>query len=245
MRLTLCSILLATCATLAQAAEPNVDSPSVHVLLSADTETTLSSQMNGTLGDMKVTLGQRVAKNALLVELNCGEAQARAQAADAELAMAQQNLVAKQGMQKLNAAGEIEVANAKTDVAKAQGARALAAAQRNYCYVRAPFGARIAKVYARPYQTVAAGAPLFDLVSDGPLKVRLNVPSSLVAQLKLGMPFQIRVSETGKTYPAHVSAMSARVDAVAQTVELEARLDGEHPELIAGMSGVAVLPGAR
>ncbi|HET6555390.1 MAG TPA: efflux RND transporter periplasmic adaptor subunit [Dyella sp.] len=240
-----CMLAIAALPATSHAAEATADTSSVHVLLSADTETTLSAQMNGTLGDIKVSLGQRVAKNALLAELNCGEAQARAQAAAAELAMARQNLDAKQGMQKLNAAGDIEVANAKTDVAKAEGARALATAQRNYCYVRAPFGARIAKVYARPYQTVSAGTPLFDLVSDGPLKIRLNVPSNLMAQLKVGMAFQIRVTETGKTYPAHVSAVSARVDAVAQTVELEARLDGDQPDLIAGMSGVALLPGPR
>lgn len=227
------------------AADRSNDASAIHVLLAADVETTLSSQMNGTLGDFHTALGQRVARSALLADLACGEAQARARAADAELAMARQNLEARNGMRKLNAVGDIEVATAKTDLAKAESARALAVTQRGYCSVRAPFNARIAKVYARPYQTVAAGAPLFDLVSDGPLKIRLNVPSNLMATLKTGSPFEVRVNETGKSYPARISAMSARVDAVAQTVELEARFDGEHPELIAGMSGVATFPGPR
>jgi RND family efflux transporter MFP subunit len=226
-------------------ADRNNDASAIHVLLAADVETTLSSQMNGTLGDFHTALGERVGKNALLADLACGEAQARAKAADAELTMARQNLDARNGMRKLNAVGDIEVANARTDLAKAESARALAVTQRSYCSVRAPFNARVAKVYARPFQTVSAGTPLFDLVSDGPLKIRLNVPSNLMASLKTGAPFEVRVNETGKTYPAHVSAMSARVDAVAQTVELEARFDGEHPELIAGMSGVAAFPGSR
>lgn len=225
--------------------DAETDASAIHVLLAPDLETTLSAQMNGTLGDLHATLGQRVVKNALLAQLNCGEAQARAQAAEAELTMARENLAAKQGMQKLNAAGELEVTNAKSEAQKAEGARALAMAQRSYCTVKAPFAARIAKVYVKPFQTVAAGAPLFDLVSDGPLKIRLNVPSRQMAGLRDGMPFQVRVLETGKTYPAHVSAINARVDAVAQTVELEGRFDGEHPDLIAGMSGVAVLPEQR
>ena len=50
------------------------------------------------------------------------------------------------------------------------------------------------------------------------------------------------VDETGKTYPAKVTAINARVDAVAQTVELEARIDGRPSELLAGMTGIARFP---
>jgi multidrug efflux pump subunit AcrA (membrane-fusion protein) len=109
--------------------------------------------------------------------------------------------------------------------------------------VRAPFAARIAKVYVKPFQTVAEGTPLFDLVSDGDLKIRLNVPSPWLARLKEDMPIQVRLLETGKTYPAHISAINARVDAVAQTIELEARFDEAHADVRPGMSGVAQLPG--
>jgi multidrug efflux pump subunit AcrA (membrane-fusion protein) len=76
-------------------------------------------------------------------------------------------------------------------------------------------------------------------VSDGALKVRLNVPSSQLKELKPGLPLEVSIHETGKTYPAKVSMVNSRVDAVAQTVELEARLDNRFPELMAGMSGTA------
>ncbi|MCY1539858.1 hypothetical protein D9M68_754670 [compost metagenome] len=68
------------------------------------------------------------------------------------------------------------------------------------------------------------------------------MPSSLLPQLKPGMSLEVSILETGKSYGAHISAINSRVDAVAQTVELEARLDAEHPELIAGMSGTARFP---
>ena len=89
------------------------------------------------------------------------------------------------------------------------------------------------------WESLVAGAPLVDLVSEGPLKLRLNVPSFYLTQLKVGVPFDVTVNETGKTYQAKVSAVNARVDAVAQTVELEAHIDGDPPELLAGMSGIA------
>ncbi|MDF3934570.1 efflux RND transporter periplasmic adaptor subunit [Pseudomonas citronellolis] len=228
------------------AAPPANDDPNaIRVLLVADLETTLSAQMNGTLGELKASLGQKVAKGALLAQLECVELQARAKVAGAELNMARQNLEAKRNLRQLDAAGELEVAMASTEVSKAEGALTLARAQAGYCQVQAPFAGRVAKVYAKPYQTVQAGAPLFDLVGDGPLKVRLNVPSSLLPQLQAGQALDVEIHETGKHYPAKVSAINARVDAVAQSVELEARLDAAYPELIAGMSGTARLPDAH
>ncbi|MFK0090630.1 efflux RND transporter periplasmic adaptor subunit [Pseudomonas sp. NPDC090755] len=221
------------------------DPGTIRVLLVAGLETTLSSQMAGTLGEFKATLGQAVAKDAVLARFDCAEAQARTRVATAELAMARQNLEAKRNLRKLDAVGDLEVAVANTEVQKADGARALAQAQSGYCVVQAPFAGRVAKVHAKPFQTVPAGTPLFDLVSDGALKVRLNVPSNLLPRLQANQALDVDILETGKRYPAHVSAINARVDAVAQTVELEARLDAAHPELIAGMSGTARFPSAN
>lgn len=220
------------------------DPSAIRVLLAADLETTLSSQMNGTLGELRVSLGKQVKKDEVLAQLNCQEAQARSKVAAAELTMAKQNLSAKQSLRKLDAVGDLEVAIASTEVQKADGARLMAQTQSSYCVVKAPFSGRVAKVHVKGYQTVTAGTPLLDLVSDGALKVRLNVPSTRLPTLREDMPLDVSIYETGKTYSAHVTAINARVDAVAQTVELEARLDAEHPDLIAGMSGIARFPAA-
>ena len=80
------------------------------------------------------------------------------------------------------------------------------------------------------------------LVKSGPLKLRLNAPSRWLGQLKTGLAFEVAIEETGKRYPARVSAVNSRVDSVSQTVELEATLAGSYPELLPGMSGTAVFP---
>lgn len=233
-------LLLCTQQSLAvEAGAMFADPSAIRVLLVAETETTLSSQMTGTLGDLQVSLGQPVSKGALLAQFDCREGQARAKVANAELAMAKQNLEAKRHLRNLEAVGDLEVAMAATEVEKADAARSMAQTQSSYCKVTAPFAGRIAKVHARSYQTISAGSPLFDLVSAGALKVRMNVPSRMLSSLQPGTPVQVSIAETGKTYAAKVSAINSRVDAVAQTVELEATLDAAHPELVTGMSGVA------
>lgn len=240
----LVAMLLLACAP-AHGAKPasgadTFDDPgAIRVLLAPSLETTLSSEMNGTITDLRAALGKPVAKNAVIAQMNCAEVQARANVAKAELSMADQNLAAKRSLRDLKGAGDIEVAMAATDVEKAKGALALSRAQLGYCQVAAPFSGRIAKVYVKPYQTVSAGTPIVDVVSDGVLKVRLNAPSALLVKLHPGSKLDITIHETGKTYPAHISAVNARVDAVAQTVELEAQLDGAPQDLVAGMSGTA------
>src|SRR5262245_50848373 len=138
-RFVMLPLLLSLATLAAQAEEPalpggGLEEPgAIRVLLAAGLETTLSSQMNGTLGELHAALGQTVADNAILVELNCTEAQARARVADAELTMARQNLDAKRNLRKLDAVGDLEVAMANTEVRKTEGARALAQAQASYC----------------------------------------------------------------------------------------------------------------
>ena len=63
--------------------------------------------------------------------------------------------------------------------------------------------------------------------------------------IKVGTPFEVAIDETGKSYPAKVSAINARVDSVAQSIELEARIDGKPANLLAGMSGIARFPGLQ
>lgn len=224
----------------ATAPAATADSPdAIRVLLSPDVETTLVAQMVGRISQLQAQLGARVPKGRTVVRLDCSEAQARLAMAQAENASAQETLSVKQNLRQLNAAGDTEVTLAAAEVDKTRAAIAVSRAQFANCAVVAPFNGRIVKVHVKPFQGVGVGTPLVEMVSDGPLKIRLNVPSRWLRQLKVGTGFQVAINETGREYPARVTAINARVDAVAQTIELEARMDKVYPELLAGMSGVA------
>ena len=133
----------------------------------------------------------------------------------------------------------MEVTLAAAGADKAKAAIAMSRAQLAQCTVVAPFTGRVVKVHVKPHQGVNVGAPLLEMISDGPLKLRLNIPSRWLRQVSVGTPFEVDINETGRTYQAKVTLINARVDAVAQTIELEARMDKAEPELLAGMSGIA------
>jgi RND family efflux transporter MFP subunit len=220
-------------------AAASIDQGAIRVLIAPEVETTLVAEMAGRISQLNAALGASVAKAALIVALDCAEAQARLQMADADAVSSLETLATKKRLRELEAAGEMEVVLAAAANDRARGAVALARAQAGQCRVEAPFAGRVARVYVKPHQGVGVGTPLVDLVSDGPLKLRLNVPSVFLRQLRVGTPFSVVVDETGKAYAAKVSAINSRVDAVAQTVEIEGRFDGNHADLLAGMSGAA------
>ena len=215
------------------------DPHAIRVLLSPELETTLVAQMMGSVTALSAGLGATVKKGQLLVEFDCAEAAARLQMAQAEQSSAKETLAVKTNLKKLDAAGDLEVSLARSEARRAEAAVALNRAQMQHCKITAPFNGRVVKSHIKLYQGVSVGAPLLELVSSGPLKLRLNVPSQLLRSLKVGSPLEVEIDETGGIYPAKVSAINGRVDAVAQTVELEARLDQASPELLPGMSGVA------
>jgi membrane fusion protein, multidrug efflux system len=217
----------------------------IRVLLAPELETTLSSPVAARITSLNATLGARFNAGQTLVSFNCQESVARKGIADAELSAAVEQHEAKVRMQGLEQASDVEVAVAASAVAKAKSQLMLQQAQVSQCSVSAPWAGRIAKVHARNFMTVSAGQPLVDLVKTGPLKLKLNVPSKWLAQIRVGSVFDVAIDETGKTYQARVAAINSRIDPVSQTIELEASMAQAYPELLAGMSGVANMAGIR
>lgn len=97
----------------------------------------------------------------------------------------------------------------------------------------------MARIYVKEGQGVGAGAQVIDLVSNGTRKARLNVPSGWTTWLAPGAQLDAVVGETGKHYPMTVTHISGRVDAVSQTIEIEAEFGSDAQDVLPGMSGRA------
>lgn len=217
----------------------------VRVLVLPAGETTLASPVPGRINVLHTGLGLPFRQGAVLVSLDCDEPQARLGMAKAELAAATDQYEAKLRMQGLEQASDVEVSLAASAVAKAKAQTDLYQFQISQCSIRAPWSGRTAKLHVRSHMTVTAGQPLLDLVRNGLLLLKLNVPSSWISTLKMGQQFDVTIDETGKTYAARVQRINSRVDPVSQTIELEASMLKQHEELLPGMSGVADFSNAR
>ncbi len=237
-RLMLIFLALPVCADPASDAAPK-DATQVRVLLAPELETTLASAMVGRITAINVGLGDAFSAGKILLRFDCSEQQARLEMANAELSSAREMLESKRRLLELKQAGKVEVAMASSAVDKAQAQVKLLRVQLDYCAVKAPFDGRVVRLAVKAHQGVNAAQPLLEIVSAGPLKLRINVPAKWVNWLHIGTAFEVTIDETGKTYQAKVSARNARVDAVSQTIEIEATIADKAPELLSGMSGTA------
>ncbi len=214
---------------------------SIRVLLTPERETTLSSPVAARIKQLNVSLGAAFSAGQMLASFDCDEPVARMDMAKAELGGAVETHEAKVRMQGLEQASDVEVALAASAVDKARAQEKLYQAQIKQCLVTAPWAGRVSKVHVRNYMGVTPGQPLVDLVKSGPLKLRLNMPSRVLASVKLGQMFDVSIDETGKAYQARISAINSRVDPVSQTIELEADMTKTYSDLLPGMSGTANL----
>ena len=159
------------------AAPAQADPHATRVLLTPELETVLASQMLGRISNLNVGLGAHVKKGQTVLSFDCSEANARLRMAQAEYANAKETQDVKERLRKLDAAGDTEVMLARTQADKAKAAISLTQVQMSQCVVKAPFSGHVVKLHVKPAQGVNVGVPLMEMVSDDPLKLRLNVPS--------------------------------------------------------------------
>jgi multidrug resistance efflux pump len=159
----------------------------------------------------------------------------------AALGAADKTWSANQRLAELNSVGRVELDVSEAEVAKAKAEVAANAALIAKCTLAAPFAGRIAEQRVREQQYVQPGQALLEIIDDSQLELEFIVPSKWLVWLKPGHGFPVAIDETGKSYPARVQRIGARVDPVSQSVKLSATIDGKFPELIAGMSGKVLM----
>jgi membrane fusion protein, multidrug efflux system len=214
----------------------------ISVLVQAGQETTLSSQIAGKIRRIHYGLGDPVKAGARLLEFDCSEQQAQLQAADAEYRGARETHLSRLRLQALGASGELEVTLAAAGAERARSQVELRQSQLAYCGVTAPFSGKVSRLRVKVAESVPAGQPLLDLVNTASLKAQLFVPASWVIWIKPNLAFEVKITETGRSYRARVSKLNARIEGVSQQLEVEGRIEGDAVGLLPGMVGVAVFP---
>lgn len=217
----------------------------VRALIEAKRHAVLSAEIPGRIARMAVEAGQSFKAGEVLIAFDCASYQAELDAARAQLNAANVTAQVNRRLNSLRSIGEAEVqlAEAKAQVARADVRKFEVQARR--CEIKAPFDGRTVERRIQEHESVPAGAPLLEILSDHDLKVELIVPSSWLVWLKPGQRFDLRVDETGAVLPGEVVQPGAKVDPASQSVKVTARLTGEGAALrglVAGMSGTAAFP---
>ncbi len=203
----------------------------------------LSAQIASRIIEITVDEGDTFKAKQTLVRFDCALPRAKMRRAEAVLNVAKKHHRANQRMAELSGISELEVILSEAKVKKARAELGIIAVEVDRCRIRAPFSGRVVKRHVDPFDSVDTEDPLLAIREDGPLRTRLVVPAAWIGWLKVGQPFEVRVAETGKTYPARVEALAANVDPGSQTLSVRGAILGRFPELLPGLGGSARFPG--
>lgn len=204
--------------------------------------TTLSAEVSAKIVRLPLAEGDRFAVGDLLVQFDDSLQRAQLQRAEAELAAARVVLHSNSELEKLSSVGKVEIEQSRFAVARAEAEVAAAGSLLGKCRVVAPFPGRVAEQMVRELEFVQLGQPLLEIIDDTQLDLEFIVPSRLLAGLGVDTPLSATIDETGRNYPARIRRIGARVEPVSQTAKVVAAIDGQFPELLAGMSGRVHLP---
>jgi RND family efflux transporter MFP subunit len=215
------------------------DDGHIRIQLVSRDEVEISSEIGAKIASLPFRDGDAFRAGQTLVSLDCSLFAAQLHKAQAEADAAVKLEHVDDQLAQLHSIGEIDVEEAEAKAKASAAEVAYMQATVHKCVITAPFDGRVAKRSASADQFAEAGKPILTIVDTSHLELKMIVPSKWLAWLKPGHPLTVHVDEVGKTYPASVARIGARVDPVTQTVDVTAALDGRAPELLPGMSGWA------
>jgi membrane fusion protein (multidrug efflux system) len=238
-RLVLVALLIIPCSALADDRAPQ----DIRAQLTPRRQTTLASELAAKIDRLTVRDGERFKDRQVLAVLDCQIQRAQLDEAQASLAAAEKLASVNRRLQEMNAAGQLELETAQAEALKARARVNAGAAIVSKCAIQAPFAGRVAEIKVHAQQFVQPGQPLLEILDDTVLEVEFLAPSRWLAWMKPGRTMQVAIDETGKSYPARIARLGARVDPLSQSIKVTAEINGSFPELLAGMSGrVLIVP---
>lgn len=203
--------------------------------------TTLSGELAARIIKISPREGQRFQEGNTLIAFDCDSEKAQLQRAQALLDAAEAKAQVHNRLSKLKATSKLEERVAKAQAAQAKAELAIIQVKINRCKIKAPYSGRVVTLFAHNHQYAKAGEPLMEILDEKALELVFLLPSYRISTLKKEDRFSVRIDETQRTYPATITTFGAMIDSVSQSIKVFATLEGSFPELLPGMSGLALL----
>lgn len=209
-------------------------------------EASVGFEVGGTIDEVLVDEGDRVAEGAVLARLNTDRLRARRQErvasaaraeADRDLAAIRRDRVAELRQRKATTEREWDEVVARFDAATAALASAEAAVasldvELAKSEIAAPFDAIVSERWADPGRVVPAGADVMELLESDRPRVRVAIGGAAIDELAIGDKWSIEIG--GRAYDGELTAVLPRRGEVIRGVDALVTLDATLGELRAG-----------
>ena len=210
---------------------------------------TLSTRLMGFVENIPVSVGQKVSRGQLLVQLNSTDlsakrAQANAAITEAKAAFqnAEKNYTRFQNLFQQNSASqkELDDMTAHWEMAKArleavQQMKNEVDAQFAYTNIRSPFSGTVTNRFVDEGAMAKPGMPLISVEGPNSFEARVSVPESEITKINQGDTVNVQVKSTGVQLKGQVSELSgSAVNTGGQYIATVSLLEKD-PTILSGM----------
>lgn len=184
----------------------------------------IEAKVSGTVADVKVRPGERVAAGDVLVLLDAPEVTARRDQALAQYERAEQEFTKYQQLIASKAISQLDFERVESEFRRATAALEEAETMVNYTMIGAPFDGVVARRMADPGSQAAPGRGLLMLEDDTRLQFAAEVPEGLVNSIMLGQSLHVVLDVLGKPISGEVVEISPSADRASRTFLIKIRL---------------------
>ena len=223
--------------------------PAISGTLTADREARIRAEMSGAVLQTYAEAGERVSAGMVLARLD--DSNVRGAVLSARSTVTQVTVAAEQAARELQraktlaAAGAIAErdveaatnANLGTQAALADAKSRLESAEKSLrnATIRAPFAGVVAERAVSPGDVVSPGSALFTVIDPRSLKLEASVPTTALADVRVGAPVLFTVNGSDRVLEGRVTRVSPMVDPQTKQVGLLASVPNSAGALVAGL----------
>lgn len=207
----------------------------VEATVEAVAQTTLTSQVPGRVTEMRVDVGQTVAKGDLLLRIDAREAREAAAGASAQYVNAKAHYERLTNLKKQNFVSQAAVDKAKADFEAAQAARSQAGVSIDYATVRSPIAGIVAQRLIEQGETAAPGRPLLTIYDPEGLRVTASIPQYQLPQMRNVTQAQVEFPELAQWIAAKSVTLLPVADAATHVSQVRVGLPADLAGIVPGM----------
>jgi membrane fusion protein, multidrug efflux system len=196
----------------------------------------LKPEVAGRIERLQFVDGARVAKGAMLVQLDAVVAAAEAEQARAELGLSQANFQRTQDLFAKNFVSERARDEAGANLKVLEAKLKVAQAKLSKSQIRAPFAGVLGLRNISVGDYVREGAELVLIEDTSAMKVDLRLPEKFIGQMRPGQSLAISIDAIpGKKFPAKIQTIDSQVDANGRSLIVRTRIPNDGATLRTGM----------
>lgn len=212
--------------------------------LEAETSTTLSFAVIGTVDAVFVKEGQPVKRGQAIARITSGTYRDALDIARSKANQAEDARRRLKPMYDNKTLPEVKMVEVDTGLEQARLSVSMAAKNLSDTTLRAPTDGIVAKRYAEPGTSVAPGVPIATLVQTKTILAAAPVPETRVAKLKVGDKGHVFVSALGRAFEGTVRDIAMVADPLTRTYVTRLTLPNDDGTLRIGMVAEIDLPQA-